>query len=114
MKPLTHKRLIEKELHGFGIRLNKKPPAITVTKRDKGGVSVALAPGVKLIGLDDTAVANICKEYKMSNCSVHFRMNATADDLIDAIEGNRHFVPALYVMNKIDQITIEELDVIDK
>ena len=29
MKPFTHKRLIEKELEGFGIRLNKKPPAIS-------------------------------------------------------------------------------------
>ena len=28
MKPVTHKRLIEKELEGFGIRLNKQPPNI--------------------------------------------------------------------------------------
>jgi ribosome-interacting GTPase 1 len=26
-------------LEGFGIRLNKKPPAITVKKRETGGVS---------------------------------------------------------------------------
>jgi hypothetical protein len=29
LKPLTHKRIIERELEGFGIRLNKKPPNIT-------------------------------------------------------------------------------------
>ena len=29
MKPMTHKRIIERELEGFGIRLNKKPPAIS-------------------------------------------------------------------------------------
>jgi len=29
MKPLTHKRIIERELEGFGIRLNKKAPAIS-------------------------------------------------------------------------------------
>lgn len=28
LKPITHKRLIEHELEGFGIRLNKKPPNI--------------------------------------------------------------------------------------
>ena len=27
-KPMTHKLLIEKELHGFGIRLNQSPPDI--------------------------------------------------------------------------------------
>jgi ribosome-interacting GTPase 1 len=29
LKPMTHKLLIEKELHGFGIRLNQNPPEIT-------------------------------------------------------------------------------------
>merc|ERR1711959_550443 len=43
-----------------------------------------------------------------------FRCNATADELIDIIEGNRKYVPCLYVMNKIDQITIEELDIISE
>ena len=28
LKPMTHKLLIEKELHGFGIRLNQSPPDI--------------------------------------------------------------------------------------
>ena len=27
-KPLTHKNIIEKELYGFGIRLNQTPPEI--------------------------------------------------------------------------------------
>jgi len=40
--------------------------------------------------------------------------DATTDDLIDVIEGNRVYVPAVYVLNKIDQISIEELDVIYK
>jgi uncharacterized protein len=29
-KPLTHKRIIERELEGFGIRLNKSPPHISI------------------------------------------------------------------------------------
>ena len=32
-KPLTHKRIIEKELEGFGIRLNKQPPNIGKLKK---------------------------------------------------------------------------------
>jgi C-terminal region of MMR_HSR1 domain len=36
------------------------------------------------------------------------------DDLVDVIEGNRIYIPCLYVLNKIDQITLEELEVIDR
>ena len=40
LKPISHKKLIEKELEGFGIRLNKRPPGITFRRKDKGGVSL--------------------------------------------------------------------------
>jgi hypothetical protein len=39
-KPLTDKRVIESELEGFGIRINKSPPNITFRKKDKGGISI--------------------------------------------------------------------------
>lgn len=40
MKPLQHKKLLEKELEGFGIRLNKQPPNILFQKKDKGGLNL--------------------------------------------------------------------------
>ena len=40
LKPLQHKRLLEYELEGFGIRLNKKPPNIGYKKKDKGGLNL--------------------------------------------------------------------------
>ena len=42
LKPLQHKRIIERELEGFGIRLNKTPPNIAFKKKDKGGINLAL------------------------------------------------------------------------
>ncbi len=39
-----------------------------------------------------------------------FREDCSADDLIDVIVGNRVYMPCLYVYNKVDQISIEELD----
>ena len=40
LKPLVHKKLIEKELEGFGLRLNKQPPNIVFRKKDKGGINL--------------------------------------------------------------------------
>ena len=114
MKPLTHRRKIEYELEGFGLRLNKKPPAISVKRKDKGGINIVKSMNLEMTHMSDETAAAICKEYKMSNADVHFRCNATVDELIDVIEGNRVYVPCIYVLNKIDQISIEELDIIDR
>ena len=45
----------------------------------------------------------------MSNADVVLKNDATVEDLIDVIEGNRIYIPCIYVLNKIDQISIEEL-----
>lgn len=114
MKPLTHKRIIEKELEGCGIRLNKEPPNIYFKKREKGGIAVSFAPGVDPGELDEQTIASICKEYRIANAQVAIRCKADMDDIIDIIEGHRHYCPCLYAMNKIDQITIEELDILSE
>lgn len=39
-----------------------------------------------------------------------FREDATVDDLIDVIEGNRKYIKCIYVYNKIDVIGIDDVD----
>lgn len=113
LKPLGDKKIIESELEGFGIRLNKKPPAILVRKKDKGGI--AITNTVPLTNIDQEEIKAVLSEYKLSNVDVTIRQpNMTADDLVDVIEGNRVYIPALYVLNKIDAISIEELDLLYK
>nr|GAT54042.1 predicted protein [Mycena chlorophos] len=113
LKPLGDKKIIENELEGFGIRLNKKPPNITVRKKEKGGI--AITHTVPLTNIDQDDIKGILNEFKLSNCDVAIREpNATADDLVDVIEGNRIYIPAIYVLNKIDAISIEELDLLYK
>ena len=41
---------------------------------------------------------------------VILREDATADELIDVIQGNRVYMSCLYVYNKIDQVSIEEIN----
>lgn len=112
-KPMTHKRIIERELEGFGIRLNKEPPNITLRKKERGGINMSVV-GCTLTHLDKRLVTDICKEYRIVNADVTFRYDATADDLIDVIEGNRIYIPCLYILNKIDAITIEELELLSR
>ncbi|XP_045171308.2 developmentally-regulated GTP-binding protein 1 [Mercenaria mercenaria] len=112
LKPLQHKRLIEYELEGFGIRLNRDPPNIGFKKKDKGGLNLTYT--VAQSELDHDLVKTILAEYKIHNADITLRGDYTTEDLIDVIEGNRIFIPAIYLLNKIDQISIEELDIIYK
>jgi uncharacterized protein len=114
MKPLTDKKIIERELEGFGIRLNRPKPDILLKKKDKGGVHILKKHGLEMTQMDDDNIRSILHEYKISNCDVKFSCDATMDDLIDVIEGNRIYVPCLYILNKIDAISIEELDLLDR
>lgn len=112
LKPLTHKAVIERELESVGIRLNKEPPNIVFRKKEKGGINMTST--VKLTNIDHDAVRSVLSEYRINSADVTFRCDATIDDLIDVIEGNRVYIPAIYVLNKIDQISIEELELIYK
>jgi len=131
LKPLTHKKILERELEGYGIRLNKSPPNITFRKKSKGGLNITktvqtplfiysffihsfihfnkLFPLTKvpLTNLDTESIKAVCSEYKIHNADIVFRCDATADDLIDVIEGNRIYIPCIYALNKIDQISIQ-------
>jgi len=111
-RPVAHKKVLENELEGFGIRLNKKKPQIIIKKKDKGGLGIIKQ--VNMTKLDEETINAICKEYKLVNADVYFQSDADAEDLIDVIEGNRRYVPCLYVLNKIDDITMEELEIMDK
>lgn len=46
----------------------------------------------------------------MGSFQVLFREDATVDDLIDVIEGNRKYMKCVYVYNKIDVIGIDDVD----
>ena len=112
VKPLQHKLIIERELDGFGIRLNKKPPNIVLQKKERGGINITST--VKLTKLSNEEITVILKEYKQTNCAINFKGDYTEDELVDFLEGNRVYIPCIYVMNKIDQISVQELDIINR
>lgn len=112
-KPVTHKKIIEAELHSFGIRINQSPPDVRVVKREKGGIGYQeMVAQTK--GMNQDVARLVLKEYKISCAEVILRENITVDQFIDVIEDNRSYIPCLYVFNKIDSLTIEELDILDQ
>jgi len=113
-KPVTHKKIIEQELFNFGIRINQSPPNIKFSKRDTAGgiIYQEIVPQTK--GMNPEVARMVLKEYKISCAEIIIREDVTVDQFIDVVEGNRAYIPVLYVFNKIDSLTIEELDILDE
>jgi len=59
-------------------------------------------------------IIQIMKEYWLGSAEINFWCDATVDELIDVLEGNWIYIPCLYVLNKIDAISVEELDLLDQ
>jgi len=104
----VQRQLLETELETVGIRLNKQPPNIYFKVKAGGGLSFnSTCP---LTNLNQKLVQTVLHEYKIFNAEVLVKEDATVDDLIDVIEGNRSYIKCIYVYNKIDQLSLEEVD----
>ncbi len=102
-----HYDILVRELGGMGIRLNQAPPDVVVKKTISGGL--AINHTVKLTKIDMRTVSAIINEYGIHNGDVVIRDDIDADQLIDVLEGNRIYLPAVVVMNKIDLVNENEL-----
>ena len=97
----SHVDVLMKELYDAGIRINRSKPDITIKKTSHGGIRVS---SVGTLDLDTDEIRSIFAENKMMNADILIRGNATQDEVIDAMLGNRVYVPAIIVVNKIDLI----------
>ncbi|KAL4243114.1 Developmentally regulated GTP-binding protein [Abortiporus biennis] len=102
------RRLLEIELDAVGIRLNKTRPDVVFKRKTTGGITINTT--VKLTKTDEKTIRTILAGYKLHNCDVMIREDITTDEFIDVLIGTRKYIPCLYVYNKIDAISLEQLD----
>jgi uncharacterized protein len=106
-----HRNILTRELETMGIRLNRSEPGIHFTKKVTGGVKFNATCPITGMGDDPRdAVCRILASYRIHNAEVLIREDCTLDDLIDVIEGNRKYIKCLYVYNKVDMLSIQELN----
>ena len=98
----TNVDILAEELRQGGIRLNETPADVVFTKTTRGGLTVNST--VPLTRLSEEMVADICREWGHLNGTVVVRDDVTEDRLIDVLAGNRAFMPARVIVNKIDLV----------
>ncbi|MCI4331099.1 MAG: GTP-binding protein [Thermoplasmata archaeon] len=102
----TDFRALLNELEGAGVRINSRPPKIVVTPGDRGGLLINST--VRLTHLSGGLAVQIAREFGMHNGQIVLREDATADQLIDVLAGNRVYLVAILAVNKTELLTAEE------
>ncbi len=97
-----HLSVLKKELAEAGIRLDEQPPNIMIEKTSTGGISVNKQVPIKT---SERLIKEIMRLYGLHNGRVIIREpNLSDDQLIDALNGNRIYLPSVIVLNKIDLV----------
>jgi len=107
-KSLEQRRLLEIELDAVGIRLNKQKPDVVFKRKSTGGITINAT--VKLTKIDEKSIRTVLQGYKIHNCDLMIREDITIDEFIDVLIGTRKYMPCLYTYNKIDSISLEEVN----
>lgn len=88
-----------KELTGVGIRINELRPKVMIDKRVDGGLEVF--SNFKQ-STDKNTIKEIAREYGIKNGVITIQEKISLERLFDAFSINRVYVPALFVINKVD------------
>ncbi len=107
-----HCKVLLKEIYDSGLRLNKKRPIVKITKTFKGGITVGST--VKLKTLKKQTIKDVMKEFKIVNADIIIREKINIDQLIDVIEDNKIYIPAITVVSKIDMASEKQLKKVKK
>jgi len=108
----AQRQMLTKELEDVGIRLNKHRPRISITRTKTGGFRYNTTVPVNDLSRD--VCFSILQTYKLFNVDVVIHEDASIDDFIDILEeagtAPRRYCRCLYVYNKIDMLSIDQID----
>lgn len=92
--------IILNELRSAGVRVNERPPMVKIKKKSRGGLSVHLSKSCSL-SLD--VVRQVLLSLGLCNADIVISGSVTVNQLVDAVLGNRFYVPGLVAVNKVDK-----------
>lgn len=97
-----HLPVILRELEQSAIRLNRRPKDIAINHTQKGGINVHFTGDQPHVTAEQ--VEDIVRQFRIVNADVVARETITVEDLVDHLAGNRVYIPAIAIVNKVDLV----------
>lgn len=103
MSDVDRQEYIEKlvfELEDAGIRINKPKPNVRIEKKTGGGLTIH--SNIAQDASKET-ISAISQEFGIKNAEITLKEKLSIERLIDAFSSSRVYIPALFLVNKIDK-----------
>ncbi len=102
---------LREELYKTKVRLDSRPPSISIAKKGRGGIRVTASDDP---GLPEDVIKEVLREHGYVNANVTVRETLDIDRLIDGIMENRVYLPSIVAVNKADLIDREYLETVNE
>lgn len=90
---------ITKTLYKNGVRINEDKPKVLIEKKLGGGLLIHT--NIKQ-ELSIETIKEVARELGIKNAEISINEKITTDRLIDSFSQSRVYIPAIYILNKID------------
>jgi len=90
---------LQQELEGAGIRINKTPPKVIIKIDVAGGFSIHSNIRQEI---SEKTIKEVAFEFGIKNGEITINEKLNMESLIDSFSTSRVYLPAIFVINKID------------
>lgn len=110
--PVKQIRILLSELDAVGVKLNRRPPKISVEKRSSGGIEIK---GAKLVEGGEAEIKRILQEHRIHNAFIVIEEPITTDDLEEALSESNVYPKGFILLTKLDTPNaIEKLEMVER
>ena len=93
----------------YNVKDKIKTPDLLQLETPPKKLELTEAPDFSCFMLKDETIKKVLREFKVVNADVLIRSPIDVDDLIDCIEGNKKYVPAITCITKADLATVADV-----
>ncbi|MEM3420731.1 MAG: GTPase [Candidatus Hadarchaeum sp.] len=109
-EPVNQIRILLNELEAVGVKLNCRPPKVSIEKRSSGGIEIK---GAKLVEGGEVEIKRILQEHRIHNAFVVIEEPITPEDFEEALSESNVYPRGFILLTKFDTPNAaEKLEVI--
>jgi len=102
---------LREELYANKVRLDQRPPSVSVSKRTNGGLNVTAGADLPI---ETETVEGVLREHGYVNADVTIREPVDVDGLVDGLMDNREYLPSLVTVNKVDLVDPDYVETVNE